>query len=143
MRLIGAPPKTYERPYHLYPGAKVRFYGEKQAYTVRCTSKRYTICTKPFNARKTVLYCIIDWEASQRGPENLVFGAGAETDVECLEMLVRLIDGESELSSRHSAWLDIEKLWHEDWVIIGEGAEASKEHTERRLRESKAKDARS
>src|SRR2546425_8002557 len=112
MRLIGSPSHRYKRPYHLYSGAKIKFAEEKQAYTVQATSKRYTVCTKPFNVQKTVLYCIIDWEKSWRGPEDLVFGAGAETREECLEMLVRLLDGESDISVRHYAWLNIDWIKH-------------------------------
>lgn len=140
MRLIGNPPYTYERPYDLFEGAKVRFYGEKQAYNVICTSKRYTICTKPFNARRTVLYCIIDWDEMVRGPEDLVFGMGAETKEQCMDMLIRLTDGHpsrSEVSHRHRAWLHIEKLWHEDHIMIGEGAETHKEYLDRIIAKSK------
>lgn len=139
MGVHGKPPYHFERPYDLYPGAKVRFVGEKQAYTVICTSKRYTICTKPFNLQHTVLYCIIDWEEQVRGPENVIFGMGAETTEQCLEMLVRLLDGESEVSSRHNAWLNIEKLWHDDHVMIGEGAETFKQYLDRKTAEKKGK----
>jgi hypothetical protein len=34
--------------------------------------------TKPFNAQKTVLYTIIDWELGIRGPSNLIFNIGAD-----------------------------------------------------------------
>lgn len=104
-------PDRFQRyPYHFYGGEKVKFKEEKQRYTVRYASRRYAICTKPFNAQKTVLYTIIDQWEQVRGPENLVFGMGAETDVDCLEMLVRLLDDESEVSSRHDLPLDIEAV---------------------------------
>lgn len=117
MRSYNRPTKRYERPYHLYEGAKIKFYREKQRYTVKCTSKRFTICTKPLNVHKTVLYTIIDWEEQRRGPEDLIFGMGAETKEQCLEMLVRLIDGESIVSLRHDCPLDIEKIVHGDEVV--------------------------
>lgn len=94
-------------------GSKVWFYGEKQAYTVRASNAAFVILNKPFNARKTVLYCIIDWESGVRGPEDLIFGMGAETKRECEEMLERLTTGKSSVSSRHCADLIITKYQHE------------------------------
>jgi hypothetical protein len=145
MRLHGNPPYHFERPYDLYDGAKVRFVGEKQAYTVICTSNRYTICTKPFNPQHTVLYTIIDWQEQVRGPEDLIFGMGAETKEQCLEMLVRLTDGHpgrSEVSSRRNVWLNIEKLWHDGHIMIGEGAETFKQYLDRISAKRKAQDER-
>lgn len=111
LRALEYEPGRFEKyPYEFFPGQKVKFKSEKQRYTVRVASKRYAICTKPFNAQKTVLYCIIDQWLDIRGPENLVFGMGAETDEQCLEMLVRLLDGESEVSHRHQLKLDIERV---------------------------------
>ena len=108
---MSEPDRFQEYPYTFYGGEKIKFVHEKQRYTVRCASRRYAICTKPFNAQKTVLYTIIDQWNEIRGPENLIFGWGAETDVQCLEMLVRILDGESEISSRHDAPLDIEAVY--------------------------------
>jgi len=103
------PGELLKQPYHVYPGSKIKFFNEVKPYKVRCNSERYTICTKPFNPEKTVLYTIIDWDEQRRGPENLVFGFGAETDEQCLEMLVRLLDGRtgrSEVSFRHDVPLN-------------------------------------
>lgn len=93
-------------------GSKVWFGSEKQGYTVRASNVAFAILTKPFNAQKTVLYTIIDWESGVRGAENLVFGMGAETDEECQEMLERLTNDESEVSSRNYCDLDIVKYYH-------------------------------
>lgn len=90
-------------------GARIWFKGEKQAYTVRASNVAFAICTKPFNARKTVLYTIIDWEQDVRGAEDLLFGMGAETDEECRQMLERLTLGESEVSYRNRVPLAIVK----------------------------------
>lgn len=106
-----------EYPYRFYKGMKVKFRREKQKYTVRCASKRYAICTKPFNSRNTVLYTIIDQWRNIRAPENLVFGMGAETDEQCYEMLIRLLDGESEPSYRHELHLDIEAVYYGNKVV--------------------------
>jgi len=91
-------------------GSKIWFAGEKQGYTVRASNTAFCVCTKPFNAQKTVLYCIIDWEQAIRGPENLIFGMGAETDKQCEAMLQRLTDEDSEVSSRHYTSLRITKF---------------------------------
>lgn len=92
-------------------GAKVKFASEKQRYTVRASNTAYAVCTKPFNAQKTVLYCIIDQLRQVRGSENLVFGFGAETDEDCQEMLERVTSGETEVSYRHDLPLDIEAIY--------------------------------
>jgi hypothetical protein len=91
-------------------GSKVKFTEEKQAYTVRASNIAFAICTKPFNAQKTVLYTIIDWMNNRRGTENLVFGRGVETDEECQEMLERLTQGDSAVSERNNIPLKITKL---------------------------------
>ncbi|CAH0190625.1 hypothetical protein [Rhodococcoides fascians] len=93
-------------------GAKIWFRNETQGYTVRASNVAFCVCTKPFNAQKTVLYSIIDWEQGIRGPEDLIFGRGAETDEQCQQMLDRLTNGESEVSIRHHAKLDIVKYFN-------------------------------
>ena len=42
-------------------GDKIKFKSEKQRYTVKACNDRFAIATKPFNARKTFLYTIIDF----------------------------------------------------------------------------------
>lgn len=91
-------------------GSKIWFASEKQGYTVRASNVAFAVLTKPFNAQKTVLYTIIDWESGVRGAENLIFGMGAETDKDCQEMLERLTQGESEVSNRNYVDLDIVKF---------------------------------
>lgn len=71
-------------------GDRVRFQEEKQAYTIQARGERYVVCTKPFNARRTVLYTVVDLAEEIRGTENLVLSAGAETRAQCEEMLARL-----------------------------------------------------
>lgn len=90
-------------------GARMWFKGESQPYRVRASNVAFVILTKPFNLRHTVLYSIIDWESNVRGPEDLIFGMGAETDEACQEMLERLTAGETNVSKRHYAPLDIVK----------------------------------
>jgi len=112
------PDRYQEYPYALYKGYKVKFKSEKQKYTVRCASRRYAICTKPFNAQKTVLYCIIDQWANLRAPEDLIFGMGAETDEQCYEMLIRILDHRSDLSRRYELKLDIEAVYDENNNLV-------------------------
>ncbi len=93
-------------------GSKIWFAEEKQGYTVRASNVSFCVCTKPFNAQKTVLYTIIDWERGERNYENLIFGMGAETDEECEQMLERITTGESEVSYRNPAKINIVGYWN-------------------------------
>lgn len=100
-------------------GNKIKFRKEKLRYTIQACDERFLICTKPLNMirkvhggyehEKTVLYTIVDFKEMRRGPENLVFGMGAETREDCEEMLARLNEEyPSEVSYRHDVPLDIE-----------------------------------
>lgn len=99
---------SWSVPQYLTEGDKIKFEGQKRPFTVQATSKRYTVCSKPFNARKTTTYTIVDWLDRVRGPEDLIFGMGAETQEQCFQMLVRLLDGESKVSRRRRLPLDFE-----------------------------------
>jgi len=92
-----------------FVGMKVKLRNFKQRFTVRAAGWRYAVCTKPFNAQRTTIYTIIDFDEGVRGTENLVFGCGAETDQDCVEMLARLESGETKVSSRNrlkfNGWL--------------------------------------
>lgn len=90
-------------------GDKIKFKGEKHSYTIQACNERYLICTKPFNAKNTVLYTVVDLKQKIRGTENLVFCCGFETKELCEEALVRLQSGESEISHRNRVTLDIEQ----------------------------------
>src|ERR1022692_619002 len=80
-------------------GSRVYVAEEKRPYRVRARDERYAVCTKPHF--RTVLYFILDVVGGHRGTENLIFGAGAETDEECQEMLARIAAGETEISHRN------------------------------------------
>lgn len=90
-------------------GTKIWFGSERHSYTVRASNTAFAVLTKPFNAQKTVLYTIIDWELGIRGPSNLIFNIGAETDEQCLKMLNMLTRGEIEVSRRRFVKLDISR----------------------------------
>lgn len=101
---FGAAPN---HPYRV--GDKIGFRGERLRYTVQAADGRFLVCNKPMNALKTTLYCIVDMRDQIRGPENLVFGMGAETKKQCKEVLERIQKAESEISYRHRATLDIDR----------------------------------
>jgi hypothetical protein len=88
---------------HLSGAARVWFAEEKLPYRVRARDQRFLVCTKPHNPMRTVLYSIIDLKEQVRGPENLVFGMGAETDKCCLQMLDRLNGRHDKFSAAEKA----------------------------------------
>lgn len=87
---------------NLNVGDKVWVPGEKRPYRVRCRSERFVICTKPMNLKRTVLYFIADLKEQIRGPDNMVFCFGYETDLDCMERLIELECGRIEVSRRRS-----------------------------------------
>lgn len=113
-------------------GSKIRFLNEKKRFVVQASDDRFAICSYPLNMihrtydrkkypkgyyhEKTVMYTIVDFKENVRGPENLVFGFGAETREQCEEMLARLNtpstmrDEPTEVSHRHRVELDIENI---------------------------------
>lgn len=91
-------------------GDRVWFEGERMPYTVKACDHRYLICTKPFAAKKTVIYSIVDLCQRIRGTENLVFCMGFETDEQCQDALKRLQNKESEISHKSQILLNIVKF---------------------------------
>lgn len=88
-------------------GQKIKFKEEKQRYTIQACNKRYAVCIKPFNPKKTVLYTIVDLKEKIRGTENLILSEGAETREQCEEMLERIVSGKTEISHRNKIGLNI------------------------------------
>lgn len=95
---------------NLKVGDKVKFESEKHRYTVQAKSDRYIICTKPFNARKTYLYTIVDLERLVRGAVGLIFGLTDDVNSpeKAQECINDLKNGEYEVSHRNCKKLDIE-----------------------------------
>ncbi len=89
-------------------GDKVYIPTDKRPYTVKARDERYIICTKPFAARHTVLYFIIDLVDKWRAPDNMIFCHGYETTEDCIERLKELQNGTIELSRRRGIPLDID-----------------------------------
>jgi hypothetical protein len=91
-------------------GQKIKFSTEKHRYTIQACNERFLICTKPFNAKRTVLYTIVDLKESIRGSDNLVFCHGYETRDHCERALELLINGDIGISYRNRIMLDLHKL---------------------------------
>lgn len=94
----------------LHKDDRIWFHGKVRPYRVRIANERYAVCTKPFNPQRTVLYTVVDLQKQWRGPENLIFGMGAETDQQCRRMLRRITKGASAVSRRHGIPLMIERV---------------------------------
>lgn len=90
-------------------GDKIKFESEKQRYNIIAKSDRFIICTKPFNARKTFLYTIVDLERLVRGAIGLVFGLAWDFDIpeELAECLQELDTEKVEVSHRNCIKLDV------------------------------------
>ena len=91
-------------------GSKIWLHEGKRPFTVRASNRFYSICTKPLNCRKTVVYTIIDWKNNINGTENLIFGCGAETKEQCEQMLDRITNAESNISQRN--WCELKIVKH-------------------------------
>lgn len=85
----------------LKPGDPVYVPNEVRPYRVKSRDDRYIICTKPYNPQRTVMYFIIDLERCVRGPDNMVFCSGYETQEQCEERLKELQEGKIEVSYRN------------------------------------------
>lgn len=96
----------------LHKGDTVKFAGERRRYRVMAANERFAVCTKPFAAIGTTIYTIVDFVRQIRGRENLIFCMGFETELDCEQALARLVDGESEVSYRHWAPLEIVDVEH-------------------------------
>ena len=98
---------------NIKPGARIWFEEERNPYTVQASGGGFVVCTRPFAPRKTVLYTIIDVRENVRGPENLIFGRGAETPKQCRQMIARLsgaFGDKTQVSKRHGIDLKVRKI---------------------------------
>lgn len=93
-------------------GAKIKFEGERQRYTVRASNDRFLLLTKPFNAQKTYIYTIVDLKREVRGACNLIFGLphDAETQEGARQILDELESGDMEVSYRNYVPLKPEEI---------------------------------
>jgi hypothetical protein len=91
-------------------GDKIKIPNQRNRFTIRAFDKRFIIMTKPFNARKTYLYSIIDLQELLRGPDNLIFGNYNCYEKEADKCLKQLQNGEIEISHRRCKVLEPEVL---------------------------------
>jgi len=94
------------------PGDKFKAVGERRRYTVMAADSRFAIAVKPFAARKTYLYTIMDLERGVRGRCDLIFGPPADlsTTVGAFEALTMLKNGEMGVSGRRNKPLEPEEI---------------------------------
>ena len=87
------------------------FKWQKRPFTVQASNIHFVICTKPFAAKNTVLYTIIDWYEDVRWADNLIFWYQwwYETKEWCEEALKMLMDWDMEVSHRNRAKIKIVK----------------------------------
>lgn len=90
-------------------GDRVRFGATKQRWAVQAVTDqgRFAILTKPFNAQRTVLYTIVDFDRGVRGKDNF-HGLGYETPEDIAEALHGL---------QHTE--DDDRTCEGDWCIGG------------------------
>lgn len=84
-------------------GVRIKFAEDKRAYTVQAVSAsgRYAVCTKPFAARRTVLYTVVDFIDNVRGVDNSLGNSlGYETRIDCEEACAQFESGEFGYSHR-------------------------------------------
>lgn len=97
-------------------GDKVKFKSEKQRYTIMACDERFIIAQKPFNARKTYIYTLVDLKGQLRSSDNYYCRYDYNKREGCLEALKELNKQAKEefpdfwLSYRRHLDLDIEKI---------------------------------
>lgn len=100
------------RARRLAVGDRVRFHGESQArFKVQARDDRYVILTKPFNARQTYIYTVIDLDLGIRGCDDY-HCLGYGTPEQCQDSLERFSDERegwqaAEISVRSNVTLEI------------------------------------
>lgn len=95
---------------HFKTGDKIKFKAEKKRYTIQACDDRFLICTKPFAARKTYIYTVVDLKENIRGTVNLIFGPAEDYSLpeEAQVALKEFQAGKYEVSHRNRINLDIE-----------------------------------
>ena len=92
-------------------GDKIKFAGQKQRYTIRACNERYLVCTKPFNARKTYLYTMVDLQEGIRGTDGYAIACYDYRIPSHARMYLKdLHKGKVEISHRNRVELKIEEL---------------------------------
>ena len=103
-------------------GDKIKFKSEVQRYTIRACNDRFIIASKPFNARKTFMYTLVDLQEKERSSDNYYcrfdYLKRIEAE-EALELLNKTAEAHDDgeylcdgfwLSSRQVIDLDLERI---------------------------------
>lgn len=92
-------------------GDRVKFSGERISYLVRARTNRFLICTKPFAAKKTFFYSIVDLKEKVRGKDNYIGNKYSYDDAEDLVKAIRDLElGHLEVSYRNRIPIKIDKI---------------------------------
>jgi hypothetical protein len=86
-------------------GTRVWFAGEKRPFDVQAVSAsgRFVVCTRPFAARRTVLYCMLDTVQRLRGVDNSMGNSlGYETREDCESAVEQFERGKYTFSARRA-----------------------------------------
>jgi hypothetical protein len=94
-------------PSNVKVGDKIYVAEDARPYKVRARDERYIIATKPFNLRHTVLYFIIDLVRKMRGPDNMIFCFGDESDENIADRLKELQSEKIEVSTRRGVFTEM------------------------------------
>lgn len=98
-------------------GEVVRFAEERRPYVVQAVSAsgRYAACTKPFAARRCVIYSVVDLVEGVRGvDDSLGNSLGYTTQADCEEAVDMFERGEFGFSGRHRP---IPLLFHDKELV--------------------------
>ncbi len=81
-------------------GTRVWFADEQRPYTVQAVAGPWVVLTKPFAARATVLYTVLNRDTMLRGRDDYS-GLGYETREDCEAAAAMFGSGEAEHSHRY------------------------------------------
>lgn len=98
--------------------SEIKFKEDEEKYKIISSNIVFAICTREVPRKdygdhyqdKHTVYTIIDFWNDKRGAENLIFWKWVSDKKECDEMLERLTNWESEVSSRNCVDLKIEDI---------------------------------
>ncbi len=88
---------------------RIKFKEEFHSYKIMIQDENFIIATKPFNAKKTFFYVIVDIKDKVRGKDNYIFGKFDYSDPkDCYQALAELNSGVLGVSGRNRVKLNIE-----------------------------------
>lgn len=91
-------------------GGRVWFAEDKRPYTVQARDDRFIVCTKPFAAKKTVLYTVVDLNEDVRGTDGFIFGLGYESRNDCEDALRTIVEHGQGITRRNCVPLNVVRI---------------------------------